>query len=240
MPNVNAQLSLFSGKTTLVMRVRSAGTLINTGGTSMTETGTTGYFTANVPQALSGQYTVDILDGSVVVYSGFLDTRVSFLVDDPGTGAIKTVTDTLSAMIVGNQYTVSALANAPAGGGGGGTIIVSPFVARTDDRSDGYDIVGFVGDTGPISVGIYNADGTAATLAGLTLRLIFRNKRAKIAQIESGSITVNTNTITFSPTAAMVASESDLIKYSLRSVNGGNKVLARGRFLVKYATDVTQ
>lgn len=130
-----------SGNTSLTLRLRAGGTIINTPDT-LTETGSTGYFTAVVTEANSaGWHSVDVLSGATVRYAGgwlYLpgDTAGTYIVDEPqlmrGTDnallasgytapansditAIKTKTDQF-VFTVANQVDANALT----GGGGGG------------------------------------------------------------------------------------------------------------------------
>jgi len=77
-----------SGNTSLTLRLRAGGTIINTPDT-LTETGSTGYFTCTVTEANSaGWHSVDILSGATVRYAGgwvYLpsDTEGTYVVDSP-------------------------------------------------------------------------------------------------------------------------------------------------------------
>lgn len=75
MPTVSVQVSAFTGDTGLSLWLYNAttGTLLNSGGDALTETGTTGYFTANVAETLgSNDYTVAVRKSGVAVFEGVL------------------------------------------------------------------------------------------------------------------------------------------------------------------------
>jgi hypothetical protein len=77
-----------SGNTSLTLRLRAGGTIINTPDT-LTETASTGYFTCTVTEANSaGWHSVDILSGATVRYAGgwvYLpgDVEGTYVVDSP-------------------------------------------------------------------------------------------------------------------------------------------------------------
>lgn len=75
MPTVAVQVSAFTGDTGLSLWLYNAltGTLLNSGGDALTETGATGYFTANVAESLgNNDYTAVVRKSGAAVFDGVL------------------------------------------------------------------------------------------------------------------------------------------------------------------------
>lgn len=72
MATISVQLSLFSGETGLTLWLYNAGVLLNTGGDTLTETGSTGFFSATVAEAITSSLTAVVKQDGNAVYDGFL------------------------------------------------------------------------------------------------------------------------------------------------------------------------
>jgi len=85
-------LSSSSGQTDLSLRLYAGATIINTGGDTLTESGTSGQFSCVVTEAVTaGWHRVDVYDDTELAYEGgwvYLpgDTEGTYLVDDPAAG----------------------------------------------------------------------------------------------------------------------------------------------------------
>jgi hypothetical protein len=84
MASVILKSKALSGLTlTLQLYPLSSGTIANTGGDALTET-TNGHFEATVAETLTGVYSAEVLNGSAVVYEGFVNmTYDPAYIDDP-------------------------------------------------------------------------------------------------------------------------------------------------------------
>ena len=72
MPTVRVQLSQFSGASDLTLWLYNSGSLLNTGGDSLVETGSTGSFTASVAETISTDLVAVVKQAGVAVYDDFL------------------------------------------------------------------------------------------------------------------------------------------------------------------------
>jgi len=120
-----------SGETLTMFLRKSDGTLLNTDGDAMTESGSTGVFTATLaePRTGLGPLAVRICSGSEtaenLLYDGFL-SEGSTVIDSTMTAELdsdaQAMVTAFNAMRSGNVYTAPALANAPSGTGGDATL----------------------------------------------------------------------------------------------------------------------
>ncbi len=72
MTTIGVQLGLFSGQTNLTLWLFNNGVLLNTGGDTLTEVGTSGFFQATVAEAITTSLSVVVRQAGVLVYEGVL------------------------------------------------------------------------------------------------------------------------------------------------------------------------
>ena len=88
MATVGIHMALYSGQTGMKIYLYSGGSLLNSGGDTLTESGSTGYFDATVDESLSATYSVTVEDsGGTPVYEDKLyegETVVGVIPDNAG------------------------------------------------------------------------------------------------------------------------------------------------------------
>ncbi len=72
MTTIGIQLGLFSGQTNLTLWLFNNGVLLNTGGDTLTEVGTSGFFQATVAESITTSLSVVVRQAGVLVYEGVL------------------------------------------------------------------------------------------------------------------------------------------------------------------------
>jgi hypothetical protein len=93
---IGVHLPLFSGSTGLSLQLYTGGTLVNSGGDALTESGSSGYFTADVAESLAGLYRADVRNASnVLIYQDWLNTPAGLVVGTPNP-AVTVITSPLT------------------------------------------------------------------------------------------------------------------------------------------------
>ncbi len=72
MTTIGIQLGLFSGQTNLTLWLFNNGVLLNTGGDTLTEVGTSGFFQATVAESITTSLSAVVRQAGVLVYEGVL------------------------------------------------------------------------------------------------------------------------------------------------------------------------
>lgn len=120
------------------------------------------------------------------------------------------------------------------------SVTVTPLAAGDTQRVDGTDVVAYIGEVSDITVyAVTDVDGNAVNLSTKTLRIYIQELFGGdvIQTIEDAAITVsggNNNDFTFTPSSDVTETRRKL-DWSLRDVNDGEKVLARGTLDVQNA-----
>ena len=112
------------------------------------------------------------------------------------------------------------------------SVTVTPLSAGDVQRVEGTTIEAFVGELSDISTSVSDANGDPVDLSTTTLRIYIQNPTdSEVVQtIEDADITVSggdSDTFTFTPDLEVVETRRKLL-WSLRDVDDGEKVLARG------------
>ena len=214
---IKAFLPFFSGQTlTLELYPSGSSAIANGAGDSLTETD--GLFAATVTESLTGWHVAVIKSGSTVIYTESVKLGASTVVIDP--------TAQLSAEIAAIE------------GGGGSVTYVNPLSAGDVQRSEGTAITAYVDEVSPITISaVTDAAGVAVDLSALTIAVHIEDQYRQVVEtIADADIDItgdDSNNATFTPDAATVLSDRDLM-WSLRDTDTGY-VLAHGDLFVRYA-----
>lgn len=210
MPNVSWHLDEFSGSTlTLRLYPLGSGSIANTGGDAMTESGD-GLFVANVAEDLVGWHKAYADRSGAPVATGWVDmTNGQQVVNE----AVIDLSAFPPAVVIG-RYTDDD-ADSPLITCKVGELGVIKAVSVTDSNGDAVDLT----DWGDKQVVIERA-----------------NSRTDVQIVENGDITISgvgNDTFSFTPSSTVLADKGDF-KWSLREVSTGD-VIIDGRLTVSYS-----
>ena len=121
--------------------------------------------------------------------------------------------------------------------------VVSPLSSTTPTRVTGTTIQMFVGETTPVRTRVLDSDDAAVDLSSKTLRFVVEDTSTNtdILVVEDASISVDgadNSYFTITPntaSTATVATGDDAHIWSLRDTADGDRVLARGKWVVSLA-----
>jgi len=247
MPTVGIHLPLNENVSgTYLLFLYSGSTLLNSGGDTLTEVDN-GYFTATVAETIDATvaYRADVTRNGTLLYSGWLQSGVSSVVDDPGANikAVLGVAVTPTSLPVDANVVdigsdvVDEIAAAIDCSGAGGT----PGIIVPRTVSDGTDIWVYQGETITQTLTVLQSDGeTPLDLSGKTLVLLFETLQEHfVDSISPPSATgADNNIVTFAYTEDVTRVVRDLV-WSLRDAANPRTVYLSGILSVKKAATRT-
>ncbi len=172
------------------------------------------------------------LESTLAVVAGYLDTEIA---------AIKLVTDKVNGMLVLDgsvyQYTANALELGPSGSG---SVSVYPTQLQAEDRNVEGPIRIYTGEYGEQYFHALDSNLDPIDLTGITLELRFGDSIQKnilyTAKTSDGTIVVsNQNKVTFTKSLNFTRFEMSTLRYSLRDMDEGAKVLLTGPVKLSWA-----
>jgi hypothetical protein len=199
-----------TGRTGLVLELRlPAGTLVNTGGSALTETpASSGRFTATVTQPIT-----ETLNATVKTAAG-VAIREGWLAD--------------SSDLITPDYPVTGSSNSV-------SVDVLPLNSRLEDPVEDTTITVYVDETRVVSISLWDKSLQPVDLQGLSLVFTVRDKRRNLVQTLTPTVSGqqnNTITVTLPPSVTDVVGRS--LDWSLRVV-GTQLVKAKGVIEVRWA-----